>query len=740
MGEQAAYEGRVDEVIFSNEENGYAVFDFDANEIGLITCVGYIPYIKPGELLMVSGRWITHQSYGEQLKVEYFERVEPTTKDAILAYLASGVVRGIGKSTAEKIVDRFGSDSLRVIVDMPERLAEIKGISLKKAHEMQQSYLAIYDKEQLIMFLQKYNITPNFAVKVYDCLGDRAVEEIKKNPYVLCERIEGISFKTADGVARSMGIRQNDENRVKSGIKYTLSFYALSGGHTYLPRPVLVSLTMKMLGVSDLEVENALVNLLIEHELFSEHDGETECMFLPVFYNAEKNLAYEIRSLAGRFSADGKDKLEREISQLEQETGLNLEEKQKRAVMGALTSGFVVITGGPGTGKTTTINFIIKLLQKRGKEIALTAPTGRAAKRMSAVTGCEAKTIHRLLEAGYSNGDMLREFVRNSDFPLEQDVIIVDEVSMVDVLLMDSLLSAAKNGATVVLVGDSDQLPSVGAGNVLKDIIHSGIVPVVRLDMVFRQAEESRIVVNAHRINSGDYPIYNEKDKDFFFTAERGAEGIAARVVELVAERLPKAYGLDAMRDIQVISPMKKTPAGVHNLNRLLQKALNPEGEGKQEKVYPTRVLREGDKVMQMKNNYDMPWEKPGTKEEGQGVYNGDMGVIERIRTTSVDVLFDDDRRVEYPNAMLEELELAYAVTVHKSQGSEFPAVVIPVFHGAPMLMNRNLLYTAITRAKDLVVLVGQKSAVEKMVDNNFEARRYSSLCRLLTEEEADLA
>lgn len=735
MGELDAYQGTVDEVIYANEENGYAVFDFDANDAGLITCVGYIPYIKAGEMLIVSGKWTNHASYGEQLKVEHFERIEPTGRDEILTYLSSGVVRGVRKSTAEKIVDRFGEESLRVIVDTPERLAEIKGISLAKAHEIQTSYMEIFEKEQLILFLQKYNITPSFAVRIYDTFGENAVSIIRENPYFLCERIRGISFKTADYVAYHMGIQPENENRVRSGIKYTLSFYAASGGHTYLPRDILVSLAVKMLRVDSLEVENALVSLIVDGQLVSEYDGETECIFLPVFYSCEREVGAQIRALAGRECKENRAKLEQEIAALEEENAIALETKQKQAVMSALTSGVTVITGGPGTGKTTAINFIIKLFQKRGLDIALTAPTGRAAKRMSAVTGEEAKTIHRLLELGYTGDELEREYKRGSEFPLEQDAIIVDEVSMVDAMLMQALLSALKAGCKLVLVGDADQLPSVGAGNVLDDIISADIVPVVRLDTVFRQAEESMIVVNAHRINNGEYPVYNQKEKDFFFLPAKTGDDIARTVVNLVSERLPNAYGYDPLKDIQVISPMKKTPAGVINLNTELQKALNPPEEGKRERVFLSRILREGDKVMQVKNNYDIQWERVDSKEEGVGVYNGDIGYISEVKTTSVTVIFDDDRRVEYPNAMLEELDLAYAVTVHKSQGSEFPAVVMPVFHGAPMLMNRNLIYTAITRARDFVTLVGQKSAAEKMVDNDFEAKRYSSLKRWLTEE-----
>lgn len=735
VDELDAYQGTVNEVIYANEDNGYAVFELDANDAGLITCVGTIPYIKAGEMLIVTGKWSNHASYGEQLKVEHFERIEPSGKDEILTYLSSGVVRGVRKSTAEKIVDRFGEESLRVIVDTPERLAEIKGISLAKAYEIQKAYMEIFEKEQLILFLQKYNITPNFAVRIYDTFGKDAVAMIQKNPYSMCERIRGISFKTADYVAYHMGIQPGDENRIRSGIKYTLSFYAASGGHTYLPRELLVSLAAKMLRVDVLEIENALISLMIDGQLISENDGETECIFLPVYYHSERDVAVQLRALAGQVCKENREQLAKEMEKLEQESGIVLEKKQKKAVLCALTSGVTVVTGGPGTGKTTIINFMIQLFRRRGFAIALTAPTGRAAKRMSMVTGEEAKTIHRLLELGYTGDDLEREYKRSSSFPLEQDVIIVDEVSMVDIMLMQALLDAVKPGCKMVFVGDADQLPSVGAGNVLDDIIASQLVPVIRLDTIFRQAEESMIVVNAHRMNGGEYPLCNQKDKDFFFIAAKTGDEIARTVVNLVCERLPNAYGFDPMRDIQVVSPMKKTPAGVMALNQELQRALNPPEEGKRERVFLSRILREGDKVMQVKNNYDMQWERVDSEEEGIGVYNGDIGYIKEVKTTSVTVVFDDDRQAEYPNSMLDELELAYAITVHKSQGSEFPAVVMPVFHGAPMLMNRNLIYTAITRARDFVALVGRKSAVEKMVDNDFEAKRYSSLRRWLTED-----
>ena len=735
MNDKDAYQGTVDEIIYQNEDNGYAIFDLDAGDEGLITCVGTLPFIKCGEILIVSGTWVNHPSYGEQLKLRFYQRVEPESKDTILTYLSSGVVRGIGRATAEKIVDRFGEESLRVIVDTPERLAEIKGITIEKAMKISENYMAIYDKEQLILFLQKYGISASYAVKVYDLLGKNAVEMIKENPYILCERIRGISFKTADMVASKAGGAPNSVFRIKSGIKYILTYYAASEGHTYLKRDTLISMAVRMLGVDALEAENALIKLLSDNELVCRKIEDTDCVFMPALYHAEFVVAMCIKELLAGGGQEHVKDAETEIEKTEKETGIVLAEKQREAALCALSSGVTVITGGPGTGKTTTINFIIKLFEKSKKKIALAAPTGRAAKRMTELSGREAKTIHRLLEVGFTDDDELREYVRESAEPLEEDVVIIDEVSMVDAILMSSLLSAIKPGGRVILVGDSDQLPSVGAGNVLSDIIASGVVPTVSLNTVFRQAEESMIVVNAHKINLGEYPILNKKGKDFFFVEAEDTNKTAVMLTDLVCRRLPNAYGLDPMTDIQVISPMKKTQTGVYAINTALQSLLNPEETGKSERAFQNRILREGDKVMQIKNNYELQWKKIDSGEEGSGVYNGDMGRIYEIKNTSVTILYDDGKLVNYENALLDEIELAYAVTVHKSQGSEFKTVVIPIFWGTEKLFSRNLLYTAVTRAREMVVLVGQKAALKKMVDNDYEAKRFSGLRWQLLEE-----
>lgn len=737
MEEPITITGTVVEVIYFNKENGYSIFDLQTEDQDVITCTGTLPFVTPGETLTVLGGWHYHPSYGKQLKLTGFVRPEPGCEAEIISFLASGLIPGVRRATAEKLVKRFGADTLHVIADTPERLAEIKGISEKKAFEIQRAYLETKDLEQLIMFMQKHGLSTSYAMQLYDLYGSRAVSRLEENPYLLCEQLRGVSFRTADTLAKGLGVRSGDENRIRAGIRYTLLYSAFSGGHTYLPRDILISTSARMLEVDELSAENALVALLAAGTLLRDEVGGQEAVFLPELYYAEHNVSERLAAMASRTKeADltERQQAEQEIAALEEEEHLTLAPMQREAVQTALGAGCTVITGGPGTGKTTAIRFLIAALRRRKKKIALCAPTGRAAKRMSQLSGFEAKTIHRLLEVGYSGGDdMLRSYAKNEEDPLTDDVVIVDEASMADVLLLDALTEALKKKAQLILVGDSDQLPPVGAGNVLKDVIASGRVPVVRLSTVFRQAEESMIVTNAHRMNHGEEPIYNQKDKDFFLVSALGAEGITARLVDLVQNRLPKAYGFDPMRDIQVISPMKKTAVGVLALNKALQEALNPPQKGKRERIGTMRTLREGDKVMQTKNNYDLPWESLTGGADGSGVYNGDIGMIESIESDCVSVIFDNERRVIYKIPMLDELEHAYAITVHKSQGSEFPAVVMPVFHGVPRLMTRNLIYTAVTRAAKLVVLVGQKSAVKTMIDNNFEEKRYSALAEWLS-------
>lgn len=732
MGEALKLTGTVTEVIYFNKENGYSIFDLLTEDKEVITCTGTMPFVNSGESLTVMGGWYYHPSYGKQLKMTGFLRPEPGGEAEILSFLASGIIPGIRRATAEKIVSRFGADTLQVFEDTPERLAEIKGITEKRAFQMHRDYLETKDLEQLIMFMQKHGIATGHAMRLYELFGSRAVNKIEENPYLLCAHLRGVSFRTADSVAHSLGIRPEDENRIRAGVLHTLTRSAFSGGHTYLPRELLVATAARLLESGEMSVENAVVSLLAAGELVSAQMVEGEGIFLPALYYAERSLGERLLKMTQNSKEPDIRLLheaEEEIETLEQEQGITLAPEQREAVLTGLTAGFSIITGGPGTGKTTAIRFLLAAFRRRKKKFALCAPTGRAAKRMSQLSGCEAKTIHRLLEVGYADDDeLLRQYSKNEEDPLTEDVIIVDEASMADVLLLSALTAAVKQEGQMILVGDSDQLPPVGAGNALKDAVLSGKVPVVRLQTVFRQAEESMIVLNAHRINRGEEPIYNQKDKDFFFVPASGADEIADKVTELVSKRLPKAYGFDPVRDIQVISPMKKTTAGVIHLNHLLQEALNPSRRGSHERTSGLRILREGDKVMQIKNNYDLPWTSLDGKVEGAGVYNGDIGVVEHVAQDSVSVIFDGERRVEYQPLMLEELEHAYAVTVHKSQGSEFPAVVMPVFRGVPKLMTRNLIYTAVTRGAKLVVLVGQKSAVDMMIGNDFEEKRFSAL------------
>ena len=738
MEEPLKISGSVTEVIYFNKDNGYSIFELLTKEKEVITCTGTLPFVNPGETLTVFGGWYYHPSYGKQLKMTGFLRPEPGCETEILNFLASGIIPGVRRATAEKLVNKFGADTLRVIEQMPERLAEIKGITETRAFDIHNSYLETKDLEQLIMFMQKHGLSTSYAMRLYEYFGSKAVARLEKNPYILCEKISGIGFKTADGVARSLGVAPDDENRLRAGVRHTLLYNAFSGGHTYLPRQILIRSAAALLGADELSVENALVALLATNTLVRDTVGEEEGIFLAELYRAERKLGETLLTMAlsnGNATFEAIEKLEREIAALEREQNITLAPMQKEAVITGMTSGFSVITGGPGTGKTTIIRFLIDILSNRKQKIALCAPTGRAAKRMSQLAGKEAKTIHRLLEVGFSEDDgLVRSFAKNADDTLEEDVVIVDEASMADVLLLEALTSAMKPKSRLILVGDADQLPPVGAGDALRDIIASGKVPVVRLETVFRQAEESMIVQNAHRINRGELPVYNQKDKDFFFVSVRDAEEISKTVTELVSKRLPEAYGLDPFCDIQVISPMKKTAAGVAQLNNSLQAALNPPEKGKAERNGTLRILREGDKVMQIKNNYDLPWVTLDGKTEGVGVYNGDIGTIETIDSQGVTVVFDGEKRAEYSGVLLEELELAYAVTVHKSQGSEFPAVVMPVFHGVPRLMTRNLLYTAVTRAVKLVVLVGLKSAAQTMIENDYEEKRYSALPKWLAE------
>ncbi len=722
-------EGTIEDIIYTNEANGYTVCEIRSGK-NILTAVGYMPFINAGETIKASGKWASHPDYGEQFKVELYEKVLPQTVEAIEKYLASGIVKGVGPATAARIVAKFGISTLEIINTNPQRLSEIKGISLDKATTIGQALVEQRGLREVVMFLQEYGITPSICIKIHKAYADMAVPRIKENPYRLCEDIFGIGFKTADRIAMKLGIDPASRFRIKSGIKYLLSHDA-SNGHTYMPESRLKEYAGDLLSADAFDIEDALISLIFDKAVVSEKGADSNHIYLSSFYNAEQSVCKRLLELSQtRFNA-GLEDFEDKLEKLQQEEGIELAQMQREAIREAMTSGVLVITGGPGTGKTTIIKSMIKLLAGDGHRVSLAAPTGRAAKRMSEATGFEARTIHRLLEIGYAGDDKELLFHRNDNNPIEADVIIIDEMSMVDILLMNHLLKAVPTGSRLILAGDADQLPSVGAGSVLEDIISCNVIKTVRLTEIFRQAGESMIIVNAHRINKGEVPFLNAREKDFFFVSRNGMDSIVHTVVDLCSRRLPDTYGFDPMKDIQVLSPSKKSPAGVLNLNLELQKVLNSADRKKAEKVSRDYIFREGDRVMQVRNNYALRWERLENKLiEGTGVFNGDVGVILKIdeEAQNIMVLFDDERLAEYDYSILDEIEPAFAVTIHKSQGSEFPVVVMPVFPGPQVLMTRNLLYTAVTRAKKMVVLVGDEDSLLKMVENRRETLRNSGL------------
>ncbi|QQY79150.1 exodeoxyribonuclease V alpha subunit [Keratinibaculum paraultunense] len=722
-------EGMVEEIIFRNELNSYTVATLDTSD-GKATIVGYVPFINTGETVKVEGNWVYHPNYGEQLEIVNIWTVTPSTINGIEKYLSSGLIPYIGPKTAKRIVKRFGLDTLDVIQYNPEKLKEIEGIGDKKLEKIVKAFEEQGELRDIMVFLQQYGITPNYGTRIYKKYGKDTIKIISQNPYKLSEDIFGIGFKTADKIAQNMGIDKKSPYRVEGGIRYILIKYA-GAGHSYVPKNELIKGTSELLEIEEELIEESLRNLAIKGTVHILNIEEEAIVYYTPFHVAENNVSKKIVELSRVELKDLDIDVEKAINIIEKEDGIKFAKKQVEAIKESLENGLVVITGGPGTGKTTTINAIIKIFEKEGLKINLAAPTGRAAKRMTETTGREAKTIHRLLEYSFMEEEI--PFGVNEDSPLDTDLLIIDEASMIDILLMNNLLKAIMPGTRLILVGDVDQLPSVGAGNVLKDIIESGVVKVVKLDEIFRQAEESMIVVNAHRINRGEYPYLNEKDKDFYFIQEPNPKHIVDTIVELCKYRLPDYYGIDPLKDIQILSPMKKGEVGINVLNQRLQEALNPKSFGKKEKQIGDVIFRVGDKIMQIKNNYSTEWEiiEDGKlKEKGEGVFNGDLGFILDIDEDNriMKVLFDEEKEVEYSFNQLDELKLSYAITVHKSQGSEFPVVVMPIHWGPPMLMTRNLLYTAITRAKKLVVLVGEEKYLKFMIKNNRIAKRYSSL------------
>ncbi|HBH1312816.1 TPA: ATP-dependent RecD-like DNA helicase [Clostridioides difficile] len=720
-------EGMISEIVFKNEDNGYTIAHL-VNENDEIVVVGCMPTLAIGESIEVEGKWVNHKIYGTQFEVNSFMPVTPSSLEGIYVYLSSGMIHGIGEKMAKRIIDKFGVDTLEVIQNSPEKLQEVEGIGSKKVKQIVKSYEEDRELRNIIIQLSPFGITPNYCLKIYKKYKSSAIEVINKNPYQLAEDIRGIGFKVADSIANKIGIDKNSKDRICQGILYTLN-KSLSNGHTYLPEHVLIQDSEKLLELNGEIIKECVMMLVYNQKIHVEKVNNENLIYLMPYYLAENGVCSQIVKLSQYEFEDLKIDIDNEINVLEEDKKIKLTEKQILAVKESVNSGVLIITGGPGTGKTTTINAIIDIFENNGKSVTLAAPTGRAAKRMSETSNKEAKTIHRLLEMGFSTDDDLT-FFKDEEDPINSDVIIVDEVSMVDIILMYNLLRAIKLGTRVILVGDSDQLPSVGAGNVLKDMINSNIINVVKLNEIFRQAQESMIIVNAHKINNGE-PLYlNTKGKDFFFIRKSTNEEILNEIIGLVNERLPKFYKVDKLKDIQVLSSMRKGELGVTNLNIELQKYLNKKEKFKVEESFSKRLFRVGDKVMQVKNNYTKKWETEDQKESGEGIYNGDIGYVYHIDKDkkTIYILFDQTKIVSYLYDELDEIDHSFCTTIHKSQGSEFPVVVLPIAWAPPMLLSRNLLYTAVTRAKKLVVLVGDVKYLEYMIKNNRVNQRYSNL------------
>lgn len=754
----------VENVKYYNEENFYAVLSVSEGN-DLFTMVGYFPYISAGETLEAEGEYTIHPVYGPQFTAESFEVVRPESADMIERYLSGGAVKGIGPSLAKKIVKKFKADTFRIMEEEPERLTEVKGISENMAMKISEQVELKKGFRDALMYMQQYGISTNLAQKIYDHYGPAFYAVLEKNPYRLAEDIEGVGFKLADSIAQKTGVEADSEFRIRCGIIYALQEGVLQG-HTWLPAGELTSLASELLSVEPETIAAHLTDLQIDGKIMIiAHSGDFAAegneVYLASCYYVERNIAMRLSALNIHGECDG-NQVESRIKKVCRETDIELDEKQEEAIRATVKNGVLILTGGPGTGKTTTINSIIRYYEKDNYSIMLAAPTGRAAKRMAEATGCEAKTIHRLLEytgapgkddkkglfesyggsgnaGGAGSTDGKGRFLRDEKDPLECDVLIVDEMSMVDIFLMDALLKAVVPGTRVIFVGDANQLPSVGAGNVLRDMIASGRYSTVCLTHIFRQAAQSDIVLNAHRIQNGEQVDLAKKSSDFIFIRGNEPAGIADYIKTLITKKLPSYVGADVY-EIQVLTPTRKGALGVEVLNRELQEFLNPPAKEKKEKQNGDMLFREGDKVMQIKNDYDVEWERydddGNVCEKGAGVFNGDMGRIVKIEPDAdcVSILFDDGRSVDYDHKNLKEIELAYAVTVHKSQGSEYPAVVIPMYYGPSMLMNRNLLYTAVTRAKKCVCLVGLPNVFGRMAANTDESRRYSGLCDRITE------
>ncbi|MGL5150199.1 MAG: SF1B family DNA helicase RecD2 [Clostridium sp.] len=723
--------GFVEDIVFKSEDTGYVVAKVNIDK-QIICAVGIVPFLKEGINIKMTGEWTVHKSFGKQFKMDSVEEIMPTSVTAIEKYLSSGIINGIGPVTAKKIVQHFGESTLDILDNNIEKLKEIEGIGDKKFEIIYESYITQRELKDVVVFLRGHGVSNNQCIKIYNRFGTNSIGIVKENPYILCKEISGIGFKTADNIALHIGIEKDSPFRIESGVEYVIGNYCAQG-NTYMPKDQLIKEGADTLGVEEKLIEENIYNASLNGRIIIEKVNDIEAVFTLPYYYCELGITNKIITLGIESFQTINSDVSWEIDQYEKRNKITLAKSQREAILGAFSEGIEIITGGPGTGKTTIIKCIIEIYENAGLKVLLAAPTGRAAKRMSESTGKEAKTIHRLLEMGAGGEENKNIFGKGETSPLECDVIIIDEASMIDIMLMNSLLKAIRLGTRIIIVGDVDQLPSVGAGNVLKDLIQSGFIRVVKLKEIFRQGSESLIVVNAHRINQGEMPFLNQKGKDFYFLQQEHLEGILNTVIELINTRLPKFNGSwDKKSDIQVLTPMKKGELGVINLNERLQEILNPKAPYKKEKEMKNGVFREGDKVMQTKNNYSLKWKriKGIGDEEGVGVFNGDTGFIQSIdeEQKNFTVIFDDERKVIYDYLTVEELDLAYAITIHKSQGSEFKVVIMPSFMGSPFLMNRNLLYTGITRGKELVVVVGIPRALKYMVDNTTSMERFSSL------------
>lgn len=731
--------GVIDHFLFLNENNGYGVMELTTEDDDVI-CVGTLAGVDAGEMVEVSGEYVVHPQYGPQLKVSSLKVVPPTGVLGIERYLSSGLIKGIGPRIAKRITKKFGEDTLRIIEEEPERLTEIKGISERIAQSIAEQVISKKEQQSAMVFLAEYGISQALSLKIFEVFGNLVFHVIKENPYKLVDEIEGIGFKKADEIARKVGISVDSEYRIACGMVYVLT-QALADGHTYLPIEDFIKRSVELLEVPQEEIEIQVTNLAIDKKIVIKNEyGKTNC-YTTMLYNQEMGVAAMLKNLDDDSYVIKDVSITTTISQVESELDLYLDEMQRKAVEMSMQRGVVIITGGPGTGKTTTINAIIKCIEKEGLDVMLAAPTGRAAKRMTEATGYEAKTIHRMLEidGSISNSGRTLYFGKNADNPLEADVFIIDEMSMVDIQLFYALLKAIPPGARLILVGDVNQLPSVGPGQVLRDLINSEVIGTIKLNHIFRQAEESDIVVNAHKINKGESIKLDTKSKDFLFLERSDPQVIYKHMVQLITEKLPGYVDAKPMQ-IQVLTPTHIGALGVEALNRILQQYMNPPGENKKEREYGDRLFREGDKVMQTKNNYSLEWEIAGKNgvivDKGLGVFNGDVGTIEEINTVGgyIRVEYDENKNVKYTYEGLAELELAYAITIHKSQGSEYPAVVMPLLNGPKPLLNRNLLYTGVTRAKKCVMILGSRETVDVMIQNESENIRYTGLCMRIKE------